>query len=216
MAIYMNYVRKLGFEETPNYDFMRDLFTKVLETLGEPEDGIFDWMLLNGGKGWEAGNVRVPLQSVFLNLEPLLFRVQTSLHKSMPTLLTLHTATATANTEEIANMVDIAVVRDSCMTTIHRQHHSSLARHLLTSKSVAADKKGNEELPQKMPAVNLLLLLRDERANNNNQLHLVDCRHPIHMRRRLHLLHSARMLVGMSDNHPLNTFTLRLTVQPHI
>ena len=57
----MNYVRKLGFEETPNYDFIRDLFTKVLDTLGEPEDGIFDWMLLNGGKGWEASNVRVPL-----------------------------------------------------------------------------------------------------------------------------------------------------------
>ncbi|KAF7424236.1 hypothetical protein PC9H_009542 [Pleurotus ostreatus] len=55
-AIYMNYVRKLGFEETPDYDFLRDLFSKVLKTLGEPDDGIFDWMLLNGGKGWEAGN----------------------------------------------------------------------------------------------------------------------------------------------------------------
>ena len=56
-AIYMNYVRKLGFEETPDYDFLRELFSKVLKTLGEPEDGIFDWMLLNNGKGWEAGNV---------------------------------------------------------------------------------------------------------------------------------------------------------------
>ena len=58
-AIYMNYVRKLGFEETPDYDFLRELFTKVLKTLNEPEDGVFDWMLLNGGKGWEAGNVGV-------------------------------------------------------------------------------------------------------------------------------------------------------------
>src|ERR1700722_2783524 len=104
----------------------------------------------------------------------LLFRVQTSLHRSMPALHTLHTATATANTEEIANMVDIAVARDSCMTTIRRQHRLSLARHLLTLKLVAADKKGNEEPPQKMPVSNLLLLLRDERANNNNQLHLAD------------------------------------------
>ncbi|KIM84315.1 hypothetical protein PILCRDRAFT_68505 [Piloderma croceum F 1598] len=56
-AIYMNYVRKLGFEETPDYDFLRELFSKVLKTLGEPEDNIFDWMLLNNGKGWEAGNV---------------------------------------------------------------------------------------------------------------------------------------------------------------
>jgi len=55
-AIYMNYVRKLGFEETPDYDFLRELFTKVLKTLAEPEDGVFDWMLLNGGKGWEAGH----------------------------------------------------------------------------------------------------------------------------------------------------------------
>ncbi|KAF8149835.1 kinase-like protein [Crassisporium funariophilum] len=55
-TIYMNYVRKLGFEETPDYDFLRELFTKVLKTLGEQEDGIFDWMLLHGGKGWEAGN----------------------------------------------------------------------------------------------------------------------------------------------------------------
>jgi casein kinase 1 len=55
----MNYVRKLGFEETPDYDFLRELFTKVLKTLNEPEDGVFDWMLINGGKGWEASAVCV-------------------------------------------------------------------------------------------------------------------------------------------------------------
>ncbi|KAF7791214.1 hypothetical protein EIP86_002227 [Pleurotus ostreatoroseus] len=55
-SIYMHYVRKLGFEETPDYDFLRELFSKVMKTLGEPEDGVYDWMLLNGGKGWEAGH----------------------------------------------------------------------------------------------------------------------------------------------------------------
>jgi len=55
-AIYMNYVRRLGFDETPDYDFLRELFTKVLKTLDDPDDGIYDWMLLNGGKGWEASN----------------------------------------------------------------------------------------------------------------------------------------------------------------
>lgn len=55
----MNYVRKLGFEETPDYDFLRELFTKVLKTLNETEDGVFDWMLLNNGKGWEAGHVSI-------------------------------------------------------------------------------------------------------------------------------------------------------------
>lgn len=53
-AIYMNYVRKLGFEETPDYDFLRELFSKVLKAAGEEDDGMFDWVLLNGGKGWEA------------------------------------------------------------------------------------------------------------------------------------------------------------------
>ncbi|GHJ85385.1 hypothetical protein NliqN6_1787 [Naganishia liquefaciens] len=57
-AIYLNYVRKLGFEEQPDYDFMRDLFTKALEGTGEVEDGVYDWMLLNGGKGWQANSHR--------------------------------------------------------------------------------------------------------------------------------------------------------------
>ena len=45
----MQYVRKLGFEETPDYDFLRELFNKVLYRLGEKDDGIYDWMLLNKG-----------------------------------------------------------------------------------------------------------------------------------------------------------------------
>ncbi|KAF9427624.1 casein kinase I [Podila epigama] len=53
-SIYLNYVRKLSFEETPDYDFLRDLFTKALKSMNEVEDGVYDWMLLNNGKGWEA------------------------------------------------------------------------------------------------------------------------------------------------------------------
>ena len=53
-GIYLNYVRKLAFEETPDYDFLRDLFTKALKSTGEVEDNVYDWMLLNNGKGWEA------------------------------------------------------------------------------------------------------------------------------------------------------------------
>ncbi|KAG9118820.1 casein kinase I [Ceratobasidium sp. 392] len=53
-GIYLNYVRRLGFEESPDYDFLRELFTKVLKNMNEPEDGIYDWMLLHGGKGWES------------------------------------------------------------------------------------------------------------------------------------------------------------------
>ncbi|KAF8927007.1 casein kinase I, partial [Dissophora ornata] len=53
-TIYLNYVRKLSFEETPDYDFLRDLFTKALKSMNEVEDGVYDWMLLNNGKGWES------------------------------------------------------------------------------------------------------------------------------------------------------------------
>lgn len=41
-------MRKLGFEETPDYDFLRELFAKVIKSNGELEDGVFDWNLLNG------------------------------------------------------------------------------------------------------------------------------------------------------------------------
>ncbi|KAF9526977.1 CK1/CK1/CK1-G protein kinase [Crepidotus variabilis] len=53
-GIYLNYVRKLGFEETPDYDFLRELFTKVMRSNGDVDDGIFDWNALNDGNGWEA------------------------------------------------------------------------------------------------------------------------------------------------------------------
>lgn len=51
---YMNYVRTLEFEETPDYDYLRDLMTEALTSIGEHEDGEYDWMKLNGGKGWDA------------------------------------------------------------------------------------------------------------------------------------------------------------------
>ena len=44
----MNYVRKLGFEETPDYEFLRELFAKVMKNNGDIEDGVYDWNLLNG------------------------------------------------------------------------------------------------------------------------------------------------------------------------
>lgn len=50
---YLSYVRNLGFEDTPDYDFLRDLFTQALKNTGEVEDGEYDWMKLNGGRGWE-------------------------------------------------------------------------------------------------------------------------------------------------------------------
>ena len=47
-------MRNLGFEDQPDYDYLRDLFTQALKNTGEVEDGEYDWMKLNNGKGWEA------------------------------------------------------------------------------------------------------------------------------------------------------------------
>ncbi|KAK9721788.1 Palmitoylated plasma membrane-bound casein kinase [Basidiobolus ranarum] len=55
-ATYLTYVRKLGFEETPNYDYLRGLFDQVILKVGQKDDGIYDWMLLDGSKQLE--NVR--------------------------------------------------------------------------------------------------------------------------------------------------------------
>ncbi|KAH9998113.1 CK1/CK1/CK1-G protein kinase [Russula compacta] len=53
-GIYLNYVRKLGFEETPDYDFLRELFAKVMKNNNDVDDGVYDWNLLSGGRGWES------------------------------------------------------------------------------------------------------------------------------------------------------------------
>ena len=47
-GIYLNYVRKLGFEETPDYDFLRELFAKIMKNNNDVDDGVYDWNSLNG------------------------------------------------------------------------------------------------------------------------------------------------------------------------
>ncbi|CAK7564967.1 MAG: Palmitoylated plasma membrane-bound casein kinase [Sporothrix epigloea] len=41
---YLTYVRNLGFEDTPDYDYLRDLFTQALKETGGVEDGEYDWL----------------------------------------------------------------------------------------------------------------------------------------------------------------------------
>ncbi|KAH9892321.1 protein kinase-like domain-containing protein [Xylariomycetidae sp. FL2044] len=52
---YLTYVRNLGFEDTPDYDYLRELFTQALKNTGEVEDGEYDWMKISkdSSKGWE-------------------------------------------------------------------------------------------------------------------------------------------------------------------
>ncbi|CDR41257.1 CYFA0S06e05006g1_1 [Cyberlindnera fabianii] len=50
---YLTLVRSLGFEETPDYEKYRQLLISALTDVGETMDGTYDWMKLNGGKGWD-------------------------------------------------------------------------------------------------------------------------------------------------------------------
>jgi casein kinase 1 len=42
-GIYLNYVRKLCFDETPDYGYLRELFAKVMRSKGYVDDGVYDW-----------------------------------------------------------------------------------------------------------------------------------------------------------------------------
>ncbi|KAG7107929.1 Casein kinase I 1 like protein [Verticillium longisporum] len=48
---YLTYVRNLGFEDTPDYDYLRELFTQALKNTGEVEDGEYDWMKISKDSG---------------------------------------------------------------------------------------------------------------------------------------------------------------------
>ena len=43
VAVYLRYVRRLDFFETPDYSYLRKLFTDLMERKGWKEDGMFDW-----------------------------------------------------------------------------------------------------------------------------------------------------------------------------
>ena len=46
--VYLNYVRKLRFEETPDYNFLRELFAIVMKNNGDIDDQVYDWNVLHG------------------------------------------------------------------------------------------------------------------------------------------------------------------------
>lgn len=59
LAEYLGYVRKLGFEDAPDYKYLQGLFVRALEDAGLSDDGIFDWMEA-GDAQLEAPEIRFP------------------------------------------------------------------------------------------------------------------------------------------------------------
>ncbi|CAK9439318.1 uncharacterized protein LODBEIA_P34980 [Lodderomyces beijingensis] len=53
-AQYLTYVRSLKFDEKPDYNYLVSLMDKAMLSLGIEDDGHYDWMDLNNGKGWDA------------------------------------------------------------------------------------------------------------------------------------------------------------------
>lgn len=51
MIDYFRYVRRLDFEDRPDYSYLRSLFRKALERKNVEDDGIFDWMESSSHKG---------------------------------------------------------------------------------------------------------------------------------------------------------------------
>ena len=67
LKLHGAHVCKLGFEGTPDYNFLHNLFAKVLCQNGDSDDGMFDWALLNGGKGIDARSVHAQYSQIVVN-----------------------------------------------------------------------------------------------------------------------------------------------------
>lgn len=59
-AEYLDAVRSLPFEADPAYEEYRMLLLSILDDMGTHCDDDYDWMRLNGGKGWDAAVNKKP------------------------------------------------------------------------------------------------------------------------------------------------------------
>ncbi len=47
LKLFLDYVRKLSFDERPDYGLLRGMFLEVLEARNLENDGVFDWMMIS-------------------------------------------------------------------------------------------------------------------------------------------------------------------------
>lgn len=59
-AEYLDSVRSLPFDAEPAYEEYRMLLLSALDDLGQSADGDYDWLHLNGGKGWDSSINKKP------------------------------------------------------------------------------------------------------------------------------------------------------------
>ncbi|CAN9445546.1 unnamed protein product [Alternaria alternata] len=85
---YLSYVRSLGFEDAPDYDYLRGLLTKALRNAGKLEDNEYDWVDLNDGRGQEM----ISVKSMALPQAHLPY-----VHHDTPTAVALHEQRAGPN-----------------------------------------------------------------------------------------------------------------------
>lgn len=56
-AAYLNACRQLRFEQTPDYNSLRNLFKGLAESRGFQYDGVYDWTAAKGGKAAVESNL---------------------------------------------------------------------------------------------------------------------------------------------------------------
>ena len=44
-ADYMTYCRRLGFEENPDYEYLKGLFQGLMKDMSYEDDGVYEWTL---------------------------------------------------------------------------------------------------------------------------------------------------------------------------
>ena len=42
----MNYCRRLGFEENPDYTYLKSLFEGLIKDMNYEDDGVYEWTLV--------------------------------------------------------------------------------------------------------------------------------------------------------------------------